>query len=148
MSDAVKVSPASADSAAAAYLYQRDRRSRTSQEAQRLDDAAKLLRNKLEGIAKLEKSTFKAFEAVFEPLRVTEHEGHDWDYPHCDQWVLHAPGKCEYCDMCPEAQARRVEIGVCFTGAPEDGKCPCPSELLRGIDVINHWPGNRPAAKE
>lgn len=63
--------------------------------------------------------------------------------PHCDRNVLHAPGKCEYCDMYPEEQAKRILAGVNFTGENDPNKKPCPAEERRSLDSINNWPGNR-----
>lgn len=71
----------------------------------------------------------------------------DAPYPHCDSNVLHKPGACEFCDMYPEAQKKRMLDGVRFTGQPDvDGLMkPCPSETYRPLDVIERWPGNRPS---
>ena len=45
-------------------------------------------------------------------------------FPHCDQRVLHAPGECQYCDMCPEWQQLRVAWGIAFTGHAPRGILP------------------------
>lgn len=69
-------------------------------------------------------------------------------YPHCDTRVLHAPGECEYCDQCPDAQAQRIQCGVAFSGhEPEGDEIPCPADAAvangeRGD--YNRWPGNTP----
>lgn len=72
-------------------------------------------------------------------------------YPHCDSKVLHAPGKCVFCDEYPDAQADRVINNIAFTGEdvwPEDGrvqpKAQCPAEAARPLGDINKWGGNRP----
>jgi hypothetical protein len=69
--------------------------------------------------------------------------------PHCDQRILHEPGKCEYCDMHPEWQALRILWGIAFTGGPaqdEYGKPlqPCPAEAARPLEIIERWYGNVP----
>lgn len=65
--------------------------------------------------------------------------------PHCDARVLHAPGECEYCDRYPDWQRLRQTWGVAFTGHdPTPDQVPCPSTVIRPLDVINAWPGNRP----
>lgn len=66
--------------------------------------------------------------------------------PHCDQYVLHAPGECEYCDHYPEAQAQRVKDGINFTGKKDPSKKQCPAEARRALANINRWPGNIPHA--
>ncbi len=60
-------------------------------------------------------------------------------YPHCDMNVLHAPGKCVFCDDYPAAQNNRLVDGVNFTG---DG--PDPATEIRPLEVIEHWYGNVP----
>lgn len=37
-------------------------------------------------------------------------------FPHCDSRVLHAPGKCEFCDKHPDWQDLRLAWGIAFTG--------------------------------
>lgn len=67
-------------------------------------------------------------------------------HPHCDELVLHAPGKCEYCDLYPERQSQRVRDGVAFTGEPPTKggpEKPCPSTQRRPLSTIERWPGNR-----
>lgn len=66
------------------------------------------------------------------------------EYPHCDQYVLHAPGECEYCDHYPFAQAARSHLGINYTGHYESGKAKCPAERIRSLHHINLWPGNTP----
>lgn len=64
--------------------------------------------------------------------------------PHCDPLVLHAPGRCHYCDQHPEWQAYRLGAGIAFTDDdPVDGEIPCPATLRRSAEVINAWFGNR-----
>lgn len=88
------------------------------------------------------------FARAFAPVL----QGEDTDgcrFPHCDSYVLHAPGECRYCDHYPERQAKRVELGVAFTGqAPKEDQIQCPSELLRPAAVIHRWPGNRPTRED
>jgi hypothetical protein len=69
-------------------------------------------------------------------------EGKQARSPHCDQYVLHAPGECEFCDLYPKRQAWRVEASVNFTGHDDADKMKCPSEMLRPRSVINRWSGN------
>lgn len=65
-------------------------------------------------------------------------------FPHCDQKVLHAPGRCEYCDDLPEWQELRQAWGIAFTGqTPKDGQLPCPAWYARG-EKCQWWSGNTP----
>lgn len=66
-------------------------------------------------------------------------------FPHCDSDVLHAPGKCEFCDMYPDFQKLRAEYAVNFTGENKPGFAPCPSEMKRSLETIEKWPGNQPS---
>lgn len=84
--------------------------------------------------------------------------------PHCDQTILHAPGKCVYCDHFPEWQEYRKVAQIAFTGddnelgvkrvfpdpqspnAVEDfvpGIAPCPSTWFRASEGRDRWGGNR-----
>jgi hypothetical protein len=74
--------------------------------------------------------------------------------PHCDQRVLHAPGKCTVCDGFPMLQEIRELWQIAFTGEkPVDlaenrwttrgPVLPCPAEYLRGKNA-EAWSGNRP----
>lgn len=64
--------------------------------------------------------------------------------PHCDQRVLHAPGKCVYCDRYPEWQEYRQMLEMAFTGEERrDHELPCPATVRRPLDQIEAWPGNR-----
>lgn len=65
-------------------------------------------------------------------------------YPHCDSFVLHAPGKCEVCDLYPTYQAARIAAGINFTGEHRLDRRKCPSEERRPLETIERWPGNRP----
>lgn len=70
-------------------------------------------------------------------------------FPHCDTYVLHAPGECDFCDMHPERQADRTARRVAFTGhAPFDNEEPCPSDARRGRAGAHVWPGNRPTKRD
>lgn len=79
-------------------------------------------------------------------------EGDGWTCPgliyvnaHCDQRVLHSPGYCQYCDMYPEAQQKRVELGYDFTNdKPGTREHSCPAIQTRGWDNLNGWGGNQP----
>lgn len=72
-------------------------------------------------------------------------------FPHCDSRVLHAPGKCVFCDEYPDKQTERENKNIAFTGEdfwPQDGvkfrpKSQCPAEEARSLEVINAWSGNR-----
>lgn len=64
-------------------------------------------------------------------------------YPHCDARVLHAPGKCVYCDQ-SGLQPLRVQWNIAFTDEPvQPGQTPCPAMVARGSSSINSWSGNR-----
>lgn len=52
-------------------------------------------------------------------------DGQNYEFPHCNPEVLHAPGECYYCDCYPKRQAARSESGPPFT----------PNE-------VNGWSGN------
>lgn len=86
---------------------------------------------------------------------------HIYQFPHCDQRVLHAPeDNCEYCNAHPEWQALRVAWGIAFTGHSfnPDGSLqvdvhnqvlmPCPAEAVRDIETIHNWHGNIPMTPE
>lgn len=78
-----------------------------------------------------------------EPQHPVE-DGYDGcPFPHCDSNVLHRPGACKYCDAYPKRQAKRVADGVNFTGETDPAKTACPSTLLRPLETIERWPGNR-----
>ena len=65
-------------------------------------------------------------------------------FPHCDDRILHAPGKCRYCDLYPEMQKAREEQKISFTGEPaRSGWFPCPAEQARSSANLNAWHGNR-----
>lgn len=68
--------------------------------------------------------------------------------PHCDQSILHAPGKCQYCDEYPDWQEMREVQRINFTGENDADKAPCPSEAFRPAEVRDRWGGNvaKPAA--
>lgn len=73
-------------------------------------------------------------------------------FPHCDARVLHAPGKCEYCDHHPDWQELRQAWGIAFTGhKPTVGdadwtkQLPCPADYNRPPGAGNdhrRWAGN------
>lgn len=66
------------------------------------------------------------------------------EFPHCDSRVLHAPGKCRFCDMHPEMQKEREQQKISFTGEPaRSGWFPCPAEQARSSSNLNAWHGNR-----
>lgn len=75
-------------------------------------------------------------------------------FPHCDSRVLHAPGKCVYCDLHPEWQELRRHWHINFTGEhyqqDEYGNkyLPCPAEVQRPLGLIERWGGNVPVAEE
>lgn len=70
--------------------------------------------------------------------------GRPTQYPHCDDLVLHAPSKCQYCDEHWNWQAARIRLAIAFTGESTDRKRPCPATLLRSAETIHRWGGNRP----
>lgn len=65
-------------------------------------------------------------------------------FPHCDEFVLHAPGSCKYCDEYPEKQQERTLKNVNFTAENNPNKAKCPAEARRSLKDINKWSGNRP----
>lgn len=70
----------------------------------------------------------------------------EWQFPHCDQRILHAPGECRYCDEHPEWQALRRAWGINFTGHDEPGTITlCPADIARPAGSSNDhrlWGGN------
>lgn len=69
-------------------------------------------------------------------------------FPHCDQYVLHRPGSCQYCDAHPDWQELRALWGINFTGDNDDNKIPCPSTRRRPLNTVHAWPGNQPSPPE
>lgn len=70
-------------------------------------------------------------------------------FPHCDARILHAPGKCKYCDMHTDWQELRVVWGIAFTGEPTSDKQPIsdPADLavmFRQRGDYDIWDNNRP----
>ncbi len=65
-------------------------------------------------------------------------------YPHCDSNIVHFPGECDYCDMYPQLQAKRLMDRINFTGHNDPSLSPCPADKTRGHETYNKWPGNRP----
>jgi hypothetical protein len=45
----------------------------------------------------------------------------EYEFPHCNAEVLHAPGTCQYCDMFPDRQAARQASHTPFTPAEANG---------------------------
>jgi hypothetical protein len=70
--------------------------------------------------------------------------GNIYQAPHCDDKVLHAPGKCKYCDAFPTAQANRITDNINFTGEGDPNKKQCPAEVRRSAATIHRWYGNVP----
>jgi hypothetical protein len=66
-------------------------------------------------------------------------------YPHCDGYVLHMPGTCEYCDLPKNKPLHdyRVAHGINHTGEEDPSKSTCPAEARRAKSDIDCWPGNR-----
>ncbi len=74
-----------------------------------------------------------------------------WYYapqPHMDEYVLHSPGMCKYCDCYPRAQGHRIRDGINFTGEYDVDKDRCMSEILRTLEEIEEWRGNQPIRYE
>ena len=68
--------------------------------------------------------------------------GATFQFPHCDQRILHAPGECQFCDKHPDWQELRTKWGIAFTGyEPEGTELPCPADHARG-DNHKLWYGN------
>lgn len=91
-------------------------------------------------------AAYREFEEVLkdlisDPDRVeaiatgTANKEKSWGNPHCNQYVLHRPGYCRYCDECPGRQQRRLELLVNFTGENREGFMTCPSEMLCPVPV-------------
>lgn len=73
-------------------------------------------------------------------------------FPHCDSFILHAPGTCDCCDHYPRAQADRMLNGIAFTNdSPEHikkhGLKLCPAVERRPLHIISQWCGNVPQKK-
>lgn len=73
-------------------------------------------------------------------------------YPHCDKWVLHAPGERAYCDRHQDWQLARLRLRISFTGStqPDDqwATRPCPATLFRPVEKIHRWGGNAPLQED
>lgn len=66
------------------------------------------------------------------------------NYPHCDQYVLHAPNECRYCGERQDLVELRLTHHIAFTGESLGGWLdPCPSEAFRPAEVRDRWGGNR-----
>lgn len=66
-------------------------------------------------------------------------------YPHCDVKVLHAPGKCDFCDMYPEMQQWRIDSNTQFTGEDySEDQIWDPAQIIRPLEIIERWYGNVP----
>lgn len=68
---------------------------------------------------------------------------HIKQFPHCDPRILHAPGKCVFCDAHPDWQELREFWAINFTGEHDAKKSSCPAELARPFEILNAWGGNR-----
>jgi hypothetical protein len=73
---------------------------------------------------------------------------HVEQFPHCDHLILHAPGKCRYCDSHPEWQALRLAWEINFTGEENPQLAPCPSAKYRPAYQAHRWHGNHPTEVE
>lgn len=68
-------------------------------------------------------------------------------YPHCNQYVLHAPSACEFCDKHPDWQEQRLNAYVEFTGNEPPLMSVwigCPADILFNMQK-NKWHGNQPS---
>lgn len=45
----------------------------------------------------------------------------EYQAPHCNTEVLHAPGSCQFCDEFPDRQSMRAASGTPFTPAQANG---------------------------
>lgn len=78
--------------------------------------------------------------------------------PHCDQRILHEPGKCWACDLYPDWQTLRVKWDIAFTGQEPTPRrvgelgfterhiLPCPADYNRppgSPSDHRQWPNNR-----
>jgi hypothetical protein len=82
---------------------------------------------------------------VYEEYEKLLHEEIDkrGQLPHCDMYVLHSPGTCEYCDKWSELQKFRLKTGIAFTNEePKHGQVICPAVIRRNMETIERWPGN------
>lgn len=69
-----------------------------------------------------------------------------WQQPHCDPRMLHAPGECQTCDHFPDWQQLRTFWGIAFTGHEAQRnqwtvELPCPFDLNRPGQA-GLWGGN------
>lgn len=65
--------------------------------------------------------------------------------PHCDNQILHSPGKCKYCDDHPDAQTYRKMLHLKFTDEMSEGDSVLPGGE-RTKARAERWGGNQ--AKE
>lgn len=79
-------------------------------------------------------------------LAAVDKDESDCRHPHCDEWVLHAPGECIHCDKYPKRQELRNTYGINFTGDTTEPPRPwaCPAEMARPLEKIELWYGNVP----
>lgn len=64
--------------------------------------------------------------------------------PHCDMYVMHRKGTCDYCDRVPELQQYRIDNRINFTNEEEPNLADCPSWETRHRLTIERWSGNVP----
>ncbi len=85
------------------------------------------------------------YYADYLALLEQEAKGQNVCGPHCDAYVLHRPGNCEFCDHFPVLQAFRRDHRIAFTDDDhQDYERPCPATLFRDPTTIHRWYGNRP----
>lgn len=65
-------------------------------------------------------------------------------HPHCDELILHEPGKCWACDLYPQRQRLRLHMLIAYTGedASNTNLRACPAERARPLEKINRWGPN------
>lgn len=103
---------------------------------------------KRETLAEAREREYKMVDRAYADLRQAMAKTKDDSFPHCDEWVLHSPGTCVYCDKHAKWQRARIELGILFTNDvwPEGtlGLRPCPATLFRPAEKIHRWGGNIP----
>ncbi len=86
----------------------------------------------------------REYANYLEAVEATKDREDSGVHPHCDDLILHAPGKCWACDLYPKRQQLRLDLLIAFTGEgwEHTNLRPCPAEASRPLEKIERWGGN------